>query len=152
MHEVCTRMHGMHMDEGQEWHHEATFAAEPASVSKARAFVCRHLLHHRRWHLVDPVRVVASELSTNAVARSGSSFTIALWESGSQVYVAVHAGTATATATALVPGQRAAPEPGARGRLRLTIVELLSEECGERPDGRGGTEVWASFATVPLSA
>src|SRR4051812_18210012 len=121
----------MPMDECQRWRHEATFPAEPASVSRARAFVCRNLLHHRLWHLVDPVRVVASELSTDALAGPGSSFTITLWEAGSQVYVAVRDD--------LSPGLReGSVEPGARRRSRLVVVALLSRDHGERPDGHGG--------------
>jgi len=131
------------MDECHEWRYETTFAAEPASVTRARAFVCRHLLEHRLWHLVDPVRVVASELSTNAASGVDTPFTLTLWASGSQVYVAVRDdGAQTLGST----------EPGARRRLRLTIVALLSQECGERPDGHGGCEVWASFAALPVPA
>jgi len=135
----------MPMEECERWRHEATFPAEPASVSRARAFVCRNLLHQRLWHLVDPVRVVASELATTAVTGAGSSFTITLWETGSRVYVAVRDGPS--------PGVReGSAEPGARHRSRLTVVALLSQDHGERPDGHGGSEVWASFATTPVPA
>jgi hypothetical protein len=132
------------MDERQEWRHEATLPAEPASVFRARAFVCRHLLEHRLWHLVDPVRVVASELSTNAAAGADTSFTVSLWASGGRVYVAVRDGYQAEVG--------ASADPGPRGRLRLTIVALLSEDWGVTPDGPRGGEVWASFAALPAPA
>jgi hypothetical protein len=54
-HEVC-------------WSHQATFQASPISASRARDFVTRRLIDHRLLSLVDPVRLVAGELSTNALA------------------------------------------------------------------------------------
>jgi hypothetical protein len=132
------------MEERREWRHETTLAAEPVSIFKARAFVCRHVLDHRLWHLVDPVRVVASELSTNALAGADSSFTLSLWESRGRVYVAVRN-----TSPAHLASTLGSEEPGAERQLRLTIITLLSQDWGVRPDAGGGTEVWASFAVLP---
>jgi hypothetical protein len=49
-----------------EWCHETTLAAHPMSPARARRFVVQHLVEHRLLLLLDPVRLVASELATNA--------------------------------------------------------------------------------------
>jgi anti-sigma regulatory factor (Ser/Thr protein kinase) len=49
------------------WSHETTLEASPISASRARAFVSHHLADHRLPHLIAPVRLVVSELATNAV-------------------------------------------------------------------------------------
>ena len=45
------------------WSHQAAFEATPASASRARSFVVRHLVDHGLRYLVEPVRLVASELA-----------------------------------------------------------------------------------------
>ena len=49
------------------WSHEVILAAEPKSVAVAREFVSRHLVGHDLPRLVEDVRLVVSELATNAV-------------------------------------------------------------------------------------
>ena len=49
------------------WSHCTTFQATPISASEARDFVMHHLVDYRLLYLVDPIRLVVSELTTNAL-------------------------------------------------------------------------------------
>ena len=60
------------------WWHEQIFAVEPPSVALARDFVCQHLVAHHQTHLVDDVRLVVSELATNAVVHAQTRFGVCL--------------------------------------------------------------------------
>src|SRR3712207_7228632 len=68
------------MREDVAWRHELWQPADPRSPARVRAFVAEHLLAHGRAHLVEPVRLVASELATNAILHSGTEFTVTLLE------------------------------------------------------------------------
>jgi hypothetical protein len=61
---------------GVFWSHQATFEASPICASRARDFVTRRLVEHRLLYLVDPVRLVASELATNALVHAQTAFTV----------------------------------------------------------------------------
>ena len=58
----------------RRWSHETHLAAEAISASQARVFVSRHLLAHDLANLVDDVRVVVSELATNAMLHAQTPF------------------------------------------------------------------------------
>ena len=60
------------------WSHQAAFEATPASASRARSFVVRHLVDHGLTYLVEPVRLVASELATNALVHAHTAFIVTL--------------------------------------------------------------------------
>jgi hypothetical protein len=62
----------------QHWSHATTFEATPISASEARAFVSHRLLGHRLVHLTDPVRLVASELATNALVHAQTACSVTL--------------------------------------------------------------------------
>ncbi|HEY3529185.1 MAG TPA: hypothetical protein VGK78_08535 [Nocardioides sp.] len=51
---------------------------KPPSVALARDFVCKHLLAHHQSHLVDDVRLMVSELATNAVVHAQTPFGVCL--------------------------------------------------------------------------
>lgn len=61
-----------------DWSHRTDLPAEPVSTSKARDFVCAHLAEHDLRHLVDDIRLVASELATNAMAHAQTPFSVTL--------------------------------------------------------------------------
>jgi hypothetical protein len=63
---------------GFSWSHQAAFEGSAISASRARDFVTRRLIEHRLLHLVDPVRLVASELATNALVHGQTAFTVTL--------------------------------------------------------------------------
>jgi hypothetical protein len=120
------------------WSCEATLVAEPVSAPRARAFVCRHLVEHGMAYLVDPVRLVVSELATNAIVHSLDSFTVTMWCTDRRVTVTVrHASTQPR-----VPSQDRRTAPSGRS---LKIVELISSDWGVVSDEPGSQTVWAAF-------
>ena len=73
-----------------DWEHEIHLPVEPLSASRARAFVCRHLVEHRLLQLVAPIRLVASELATHAIIHSDTPFTVTLSMTDDVVTLSVH--------------------------------------------------------------
>ena len=124
-------------DAEQNWSHSATLEAAPTSAAGARAFVSRHLADHRLMLLADPVRLVVSELATNAVIHGQAPFVVTLSREDDTVRVAVRDD----------PVWVAAPAPdqvlpaGGRG---LGIVDVLSRDWGIITDV-GSKTVWATF-------
>lgn len=117
------------------WSHETTLAAEAASASRARDFVCLHLCEHRLLYLVEDVRLVASELATNAVTSDSSPFTLVLQGLEHSVVLTVSDGSRCAPVTGR-------PDPYGRG---LAVVEAVSQDWGVTQGPGGTTSVWASF-------
>ena len=58
--------------------YEVSLSADPPSAAEARNFVRLHLLAHGLDRLVEDIRLVASELATNAVRHARSAFTVSL--------------------------------------------------------------------------
>jgi len=121
-----------------DWSHRIVLTADPTSASLARDFVRQHLVAHRLAHLVDDVRLVASELATNAVAHAQTPFVVTL-STASRSLLLVIEDESTSLPVRTTPD---AMDPGGRG---LMIVELLSQEWGTRTDEQGLKSVWASF-------
>jgi hypothetical protein len=124
---------------GVYWSHQATFEASPISASRARDFVTRRLIDHRLLYLVDPVRLVASELATNALVHAQTAFSVTLEACEQTVLLKVR------DASLALPTRRAAQamDPAGRG---LAIVAIVSLDWGTSDDGVGSKTVWASFA------
>jgi anti-sigma regulatory factor (Ser/Thr protein kinase) len=122
------------------WSHETVLVAEPVSVSRARDFVCEHLVAHGLLYLVEDVRLVASELATNAMVHARTPFVVTLSEVDGGVRLTIRDGSPT------VPVRTSPNLTDMNGR-GLMLVELLSEEWGARTEGDGSKSVWASFAT-----
>lgn len=125
-----------------DWVHEMALDASPASVAVARQFVSGHLSTHRLPHLVEDVRLVTSELATNAVAHAKTAFVVTLGTAGGAVILTVRDMSA-------LPAVRAAPELFDLGGRGLLLVASLSQAWGTRSDERGGKSVWASFPSAP---
>ncbi|GAB2876386.1 ATP-binding protein [Nocardioides pacificus] len=122
-----------------EWSHSTTRDALPISASQVRAFVTHHLVDHRLPYLVDPVRLVASELATNALVHAQTAFSVTLAASDTRVLLTVR------DRSLVLPERRAAHATDNTGR-GLQIVDIVSLEWGISEDGAGSKEVWASFA------
>lgn len=120
------------------WSHQAELPVDNASVSAARAFVCHHLDEHGLSSLVDPVRLVTSELATNALRHAQTPFTVTLTSDEDVLLLTVSDGAASGPVLA-TPGES---DIGGRG---ITIVAALSREWGVRVHQVGGKSVWASF-------
>jgi anti-sigma regulatory factor (Ser/Thr protein kinase) len=121
------------------WSHQATFEASPICASQARAFVCHHLVDHRLLYLVDPVRLVTSELATNALVHAQTAFSVTLAAADQTVLLTVR-DDSRALPTLHSPQ---AMDPSGRG---LEIVDIISLDWGIDEDAAGSKGIWASFA------
>jgi hypothetical protein len=127
------------------WRYTCDLAAEPRSAAKARAFVCHHLIEHRLLHLVDTVRLVASELAIDAAAHARTASTFTLSRSGSVILLFLTDGSASASARRPLPGEQAVG-PGARG---LSTLDALGVKWGiVTSPGRSRT-IWSRFDARP---
>ena len=113
--------------------------ATPTGALEARAFVSQCLVEHRLLYLVDPVRLVASELATNALVHVQSAFTVTLSQPDHTVLLTVRDNSEA------VPVQGVARATDTHGR-GLSIVNLVSLDWGTNRNGDGSKSVWASFA------
>ncbi|MFL6003984.1 MAG: ATP-binding protein [Nocardioides sp.] len=121
------------------WSHQTTLEASPISAFQARDFVTHHLVDHRLLYLVDPVRLVASELATNALVHAQTAFSVTLEASDQTVLLTVRDNSRA------VPTPRAAQAMDLSGR-GLEIVGIVSREWGIKEEGLASKAVWASFA------
>lgn len=121
------------------WSHGTTLAATPISASEARAFVSHHLVDNRLLHLVEPVRLVVSELATNALVHGRTSFVVTLSREDDTVRLTVQDDSDWEANSAVDQ----VLQTGGRG---LGIVKILSRDWGVTP-GVGSKTVWASFDT-----
>ena len=131
------------MKEIVSWSHETVLAAEPVSASKARGFVHQHLVAHDLQYLVEDIRLVASELATNAVRHARTPFVVTLSEGDGVVRLAIRDGSP-------LPPVRSVPQFMDLGGRGLVLVEQLSHEWGTSTDVSGSKSVWASFVTRNL--
>jgi hypothetical protein len=105
--------------------------------------VCQCLVEHRLFHLVDTVRLVASELATNVVVHARTSSSLTLSRSGSGVVLHLSDGSSQA------PARRPASEALETGGYGLGILDALSVEWGVTRDPGSGKTVWARFDAAP---
>jgi anti-sigma regulatory factor (Ser/Thr protein kinase) len=122
------------------------FARGPRAPRQARRFVTDILQQWDLVDLVDPARLIVSELATNAVVHAGSGFTVSLNHDGCVVRLAVGDGAAAVPQRA--PGGLEAP----RGR-GIPIIEAVASRWGHLALDRGKL-VWAELAgdSLPVPA
>jgi len=123
------------------WTHETVLPAEPVSVAKARDFVSAHLLDHRLPQMADDVRLVVSELATNAMTHARTPFTVTLTGRERSLLLTVRDGSPAAPLPA-APAMADPLEPGGRG---LVIVDMVSRTWGFDTQEDRAKSVWASF-------
>jgi two-component sensor histidine kinase len=121
------------------WSHQASFDASPICASQARNFVTQHLVDHRLLSLVDPVRLVVSELATNALVHAQTAFSVTLEATDQTVLLTVRDDSRA------LPAQRPHQVMDTSGR-GLEIVDMVSLDWGVRDDEPASKAVWASFA------
>jgi len=121
-----------------EWRHEIDLAKHALSVSEARDFVTVHLVDHDLEPLVDDLRLVVSELATNALKYAQTGFEVVLRGAGGRVRLEVYDGSGALPV--LVSAQDL--DTGGRG---VAIVDNLSRDWGAVRQRRGGKSVWAEF-------
>ncbi|KQX74735.1 SpoIIE family protein phosphatase [Aeromicrobium sp. Root472D3] len=109
-----------------------------ATVAEARHFVQQHL---ERWRVPDGVQrdlaLVTSELVTNAMVHGGAPVDVRLQLDGDRVVLEVQDDAASH-----LPRPQDPDDDDEHGR-GLRIVEILSDEWGMRPTGRGKC-VWSA--------
>jgi anti-sigma regulatory factor (Ser/Thr protein kinase) len=122
--------------------------SEPSAVAFARDRVITQV---RAWGVPldadtrDAVRLVASELITNAVVHSGGLATVGLYLNEGRLLLVVHDGNRGE------PQRRHATRDDEQGR-GLALVEFLATRNGWEPTA-GGKKVWAEFEVpFPLTA
>ena len=123
----------------RSWSHSLRLRAEPASASRAREFVSLHLLGSGLLHLQDDLRLVVSELVTNAITHAQTPFTVVLARTGPSVTLTV------GDLSPLVP-VRGAVDTMDRGGRGLVIVDAVSRAWGVTSRAGGSKSVWAVFA------
>jgi len=122
------------------WSQQCTFPSEAESASKARTFVSQQLTEHDLSYLVQDVRLVTSELATNAMLHARTPFTVGLQRLVGAVLLTVRDGS-------LVAPERADASPTeVRGR-GLFLVDHTSHDWGVTLGPGRSKSVWASFMT-----
>lgn len=120
------------------WTRETVLAAEAVSAAKARAFVREHLLAQGLPDLVEDVRLVVSELATNAMVHAQTPFVVTLERVEDSVILTVRDRSPS------FPVQMSADVLDTSGR-GLSIVDLVSRDWGVTVAENGAKCVWASF-------
>ena len=124
------------------WSHSCTFPAEAESASKTRDFISQHLAEHNLSYLGDGVRLVASELATNAMLHARTPFTVSLEQLARGVLLTVRDGSPSA------PESVEAKVMDTHGR-GLFLVDYTSDDWGVTEEPGASKSVWASFVTQP---
>ena len=124
------------------WSHQALLPPDPASAAQAREFVCKGLTDHDLPHLINDVRLVASELETNAVLHARQPFSVSLRGDDCLVVLSVQ----DLSHQSPIRGTAQASDTQGRG---LAIVESLSQNWGVDRNNGTAKSVWASFEVTP---
>lgn len=126
------------MEPPSGWKYALTLPAEPETPGAARAFVVWRLQSHDLLRLVEDVRLVTSELVTNAVTHARTPLTVTVERDAALVTVTVKDGSAASPR--MPPADLWAP--CGRG---LMLVAALSRDWGVLNGSDGSKSVWASF-------
>ena len=123
------------------WSHELELVGQPRSVGGARGFVTDVLTEHDLPLLVDDVRLVVSELATNALVHAQTAFTVKL-RTAMGPAVVLEVGDGSCAGPVLVAST--VLDTSGRG---MAIVEALTQDWGIDVYEAGGKSVWAVFPT-----
>jgi anti-sigma regulatory factor (Ser/Thr protein kinase) len=126
------------------WSQRCTFPSEAESASKARTFVSQQLTEHDLSYLVQDVRLVTSELATNAMLHARTPFSVSLEQLVRVLLLTVEDGSSSA------PELADARDMDTHGR-GLFLVDHTSHGWGVRKGPEGTKSVWASFETRPAT-
>jgi len=120
---------------------------EPCSAAAARSLVGEACLVWNLPHVRDAARLVASELTANAVVHAATPFDVTVVYTGHYLRVAVQDGCTTKPRLKREPVPEVSPTRYSTGH-GLHVVEAISANwgCSRVP---GGKIVWALIATRP---
>jgi hypothetical protein len=133
------------MPQSTGWSHATQLPAEPESASRARDFVCLHLVEHRLLYLVEDVRLVASEMATIAMGRTRAPFTMTLERVDDAVRITVTEGMSGLNG-------RSGPNGSGPATHGLSVVQVVSREWGVQAAEGSPRSLWASFEVRSRSA
>lgn len=136
---------GEQMAPRTHWMYTCTFPDEAGSASRARDFVSRHLAENDLSHLIDDVRLVASELATNAMLHARTPFTVCLEGLVRVVLLTVQDGSPSAP-------RRVDPTMTDTQGRGLFLVDHASHDWGVTLGPGASKLVWVEFATRPTPA
>ena len=122
------------------WSYSTVLTPEALSASLARDFVSSHLLRHGLPDLLDAVRLVTSELATNAMLHAATPFTLSLSRTDHSVLLVV----ADESVEEPVQVQSGEMDVGGRG---LAIVAEISRAWGVTGQD-DAKSVWAAFDVI----
>ncbi|QNN54147.1 ATP-binding protein [Nocardioides mesophilus] len=123
-----------------DWSYRNSWPGTPADVGLARAFAVGHLQEHLLWPLVYDVRLVVSELASNAVQHARTAFSVTLEQRDDVVTLWVRDGSTEE------PESRTSDLLAAGGR-GLPLVSAYTADWGVVPEGTAGKAIWARFDT-----
>jgi anti-sigma regulatory factor (Ser/Thr protein kinase) len=126
------------------WSHQAVLSPHRLSAAQARALVSEVLRDHDLMYLIEDVKLVASELATNAVLHAGEPFTLTLRGDDDWVVLRV-------SDSSLLPPVRVAADGMATNGRGLAIVDSISHDWGVDHGNGAAKSVWASFQVTPES-
>lgn len=121
------------------WFEVLVLAPDHAGAGEARDFVGAHLASHDLLYLVDDIRLVVSELVTNALVHGQPPVIVTIEEQPLDVLVTVSDESPAPPVTH--PHQNLI----ALGGRGLSIVEQVSRRWGTNGRCDGGKSVWAQF-------
>ena len=84
---------GRSVEKLSSWVRQAEFVGDGASAALAREFVTEHLVEHQLSDLVEDVRLVVSELATNAILHARTSYTVRLHRDATSLLLTVRDGS-----------------------------------------------------------
>lgn len=120
------------------WSHHGAWPADARHIADVRTFVEDHLQEHDLADAAAVLRLVVSELATNAVLHAATPFEVTLSCDDGALRLVVSDGLRV---TVPEPVARPPSQPNGRG---LGIVERLSSHWGVYVDA-DGKSVWAEF-------
>src|SRR5215213_7039554 len=126
------------------WCCSTCLPAEGLSAARARGFVSTTLEEHDLPHLVEPFRLTASDLATNAILHARTDFTLTLTGLHSKVILAVEDAVEDEVPSTELPEVTQVLAMATTGR-GLGIVSHLSQEWGVTTDHSGFKTIWAAF-------
>ena len=125
--------------EASSWSDRLTLPPLPASVAVARGFVEDLLVEHELSYLVGDLRLVVSELASNAIRHARTPFTVKLDCLPDSVRLTVTDGSSLR----LIRPDMQATATAVRG---LNVLGSCCRDWGVRHNGAKTKSVWASFA------
>lgn len=135
------------MSELVVWSSDVHLPPEPTSPGLARAFLDRRLVEHRLTYLSDDVRLVVSELVTNAVVHARTPVKVSVAE----LLFCLRLTVFDDCDDLPVIHGAGRPEIDAEGGRGLWVTEACSSSWGT-DRGHGWKSVWALFPVRPKSS